>query len=62
MYSGRGDADAVITTGAVDRTDAWMLRFTTPHRQVYAGLGHGISRAMAADVAAFLSRIARPAD
>ena len=62
MYSGRGDADAVITTGAVDRTDAWMLRFTTPHRQVYAGLGHGISRTMAADVASFLSRVARPAD
>lgn len=63
VYSGRGDADGVITAEAVARTDAWLPRFTTPHRHVYAGLGHGISRAMVTDLMTFLGQVplgARP--
>ena len=57
VYSGRGDADQVITREAVDRTDTWLPRFTTPDRHVYPGLGHGISRPMAADLVTFLAAL-----
>lgn len=54
VFSGRGDADPLIPLPLVTMTDSWLAKHTTLTRQVYAGLGHNVSAAEIADLAAFL--------
>lgn len=57
----RGDADGVITPATVARTSAWLSTRTALEERTYAGLAHGVSAEMLADVTAFLTRVAPPA-
>lgn len=54
VFYGRGDADGVIATDAVERTDAWLPAHTKATVRVYPGLPHSVSAAELADVATFL--------
>lgn len=54
----RGDADAVITPATVERTAAWLATHVELEERTYAGLAHGVSAEMLADVSAFLTRVA----
>ncbi|MFC9918414.1 alpha/beta hydrolase [Agromyces binzhouensis] len=55
VFSGRGEDDRVITTAAVERTDAWLREHATATSRRYPGLAHGIDARMLADVQAFLN-------
>ena len=57
VFSGRGDADPVITPDAFARTSGWLPRHCTTTEVVYPGLAHGISQAELADVATFLDGV-----
>jgi phospholipase/carboxylesterase len=54
VFWGRGREDRVITAAAVARTESWLPEHSTLTREVYAGLGHGISPEEAGDVATFV--------
>ena len=54
VFSGRGDADPLIPAPLVTLTDQWLARHTTLTSRVYRGLGHHVSAAEIADLAAFL--------
>jgi phospholipase/carboxylesterase len=54
VFSGRGDADPLIPLPLVTMTDSWLTKHTDLTRQVYPGLGHNVSGAEIADLAAFL--------
>jgi phospholipase/carboxylesterase len=56
-----GDADPVIPREATARTSAWLAEHTDVEEHRYPGLGHGISTAELAEVAAFLARTVPPA-
>ncbi|KQR92127.1 MAG: dienelactone hydrolase family protein [Microbacterium ginsengisoli] len=51
----RGDADRVIATPAVERTEAWLPSHTTLTARVYPGLGHAIDQRVLDDLAVFLA-------
>ena len=54
VFSGRGDADPLVPAALVTLTDQWLAQHTTLTSRVYSGLGHHVSPAEIADVAAFL--------
>ena len=61
VFSGRGDADPLIPAPLVTLTDQWLAEHTTLTSRVYRGLGHHVSAAEIADLAAFLrDRLAVP--
>jgi len=51
----------LIPAALVAATDAWLAAHTTLTRRTYAGLGHNVSAAELADLAAFLREQLRPA-
>lgn len=56
LFFGRGDLDAsMIPAAAFDRTVTWAQAHTAATIRRYPGLGHAISAAELADVAAFLA-------
>lgn len=55
VFWGRGTADAVISTAAIDRTQAWLPGHSTLTERIYEGLGHSVSQAELADTVAFLN-------
>ncbi|MDJ0347714.1 dienelactone hydrolase family protein [Cryobacterium sp. PH29-G1] len=55
VFWGRGTADNVIPTSAVERTQAWLPGHSTLTERIYEGLPHSISQAELGDVVNFLS-------
>jgi phospholipase/carboxylesterase len=55
LFWGRGDADGVISTEAVEGAAAFLPGHSALVERVYPGLGHGISAEELADVQAFLA-------
>lgn len=56
---GHGAIDPVIPRDAVDRTRGWLAAHSALEEHEYAMLGHAVSPAELADVAAFLARVTR---
>jgi len=54
VFWGRGTADSVIPTSAIERTQAWLPGHSTLTERIYEGLPHSISQAELGDVVAFL--------
>lgn len=54
-FWGRGDTDAVIPSHAIATAADFLSAHTTLTERVYPGLGHAISMAELADVAAFIA-------
>ena len=54
VFWGRGTADGVIPTSAVERTQAWLPGHSTLTERIYEGLPHSISQAELGDVVNFL--------
>jgi phospholipase/carboxylesterase len=54
VFWGRGAEDALFTPALVARSSPWLEAHTGLDAQVYAGLGHSISREELDDVVAFL--------
>ncbi|MFC6356801.1 alpha/beta hydrolase [Luethyella okanaganae] len=54
VFWGRGTADTVIPSAAVERTQAWLPGHATLTERIYEGLSHSVSQAELADVVAFL--------
>ena len=54
VFWGRGDRDPVIAAVLVDATRWWLRRHTDLTERVYPGLGHNVSVAELADLAAFV--------
>lgn len=54
VFWGRGTADQVIGTSAVDRTTAWLPSHSTDTTRLYEGLEHSISPEELVDVNRFL--------
>ncbi|TDW29765.1 alpha/beta hydrolase [Cryobacterium psychrophilum] len=54
VFWGRGTADPVIPTAAVDRTQAWLPGHSTLTERIYEGMGHSVSQAELGDVVSFL--------
>jgi phospholipase/carboxylesterase len=54
VFWGRGTADTVIPTSAIERTQAWLPGHSTLTERIYEGLPHSISQAELGDVVNFL--------
>lgn len=54
VFWGRGDADLVIGSAAIEHTAAWLPAHVALQAAVYRGLSHSISSAELNDIAAFL--------
>lgn len=54
VFWGRGTADSMIPSAAVDRTDAWLPLHADATISIYEGLGHSISAQELHDFSAFL--------
>lgn len=54
VFWGRGTADPIIPSYAVDRTAEWMPQHTTTTTRIYEGLGHSISSEELGELVAFL--------
>ena len=55
VFWGRGTADPVIPSAAVDRTAEWLPGHTDATISIYEDLGHSISREELTDFVGFLS-------
>jgi len=55
VFWGRGTADQMIPTAAVDRTDAWLPAHADATVRIYEDLAHSISRPELSDFTRFLS-------
>lgn len=55
VFWGRGEDDPVIPAEAIARTAVWLRRHARATVSVEPGLGHGVSPAEVAEVAAFLA-------
>jgi phospholipase/carboxylesterase len=53
VFWGRGTADAVIPSTAIDRTLAWLPEHSDLTERIYEGLGHSISSDELTDIATF---------
>ncbi|SEM87175.1 alpha/beta hydrolase [Cryobacterium luteum] len=54
VFWGRGTADGIIPTSAIERTQAWLPNHSTLTERIYEGLAHSISQAELGDVVNFL--------
>jgi phospholipase/carboxylesterase len=54
VFWGRGTADTVIPTSAIECTQAWLPDHSTLTERIYEGLTHSISQAELGDVVNFL--------
>ena len=54
VFWGRGTADGVIPTRAIERTQAWLPGHSTLTGRIYEGVPHSISQAELGDVVNFL--------
>lgn len=60
VFWGYDAADPVVTTPAIERMGTFLAAHTEVDERRYAGMGHGISGAEAADVAEFLNSLIGP--
>jgi len=60
VFSGRGDADALVPAPLVGLTDSWLAIHTDLTSRTYPGLGHDVSPAEVEDLAAFLRQQVAP--
>jgi len=62
VFWGRGTADQVIPSSAVDRTQKWLPGHSTLTERIYEGMAHTVSQAELDDIVVFLrERYAAPA-
>ena len=54
VFWGRGTADAIIPSEAIDRTEAWLADHSTLTARIYEGMPHSVSQAELADIVTFL--------
>lgn len=54
VFWGRGTADTVIPTAAVDRTQAWLSEHATLTERIYEGMAHSVSQAELGEIVTFL--------
>lgn len=54
VFWGRGTADDVIPTDAVDITHDWLASHSTLTERIYEGMGHSVSQAELGEIVGFL--------
>lgn len=54
VFWGRGTADGIIPTDAVDRTQAWLPEHSTLTERIYESMAHSVSQAELGEVVNFL--------